>query len=585
MSSLAEQLSAIVAEAFVAHGLDPAYGDVVPTERPEFGHFQCNGALVAAKSSTQSTREIAEMVAADLREQAAFREVAVAGPGFINLTVADELLATCAEELITDPRLGVPTIHPELLFLDYGGPNVAKPLHVGHLRSSIIGQCLKHLYRFAGHTVIGDIHLGDWGTPMGMVICGVRREQPNLPYFDPSFNGPYPSESPVTVDDLARIYPVQSTLCKSDPEAQRQAQEATVELQAGRPGYRALWQHFVDVSVAAVRADFAQLGVDFEQWNGESTYHEVLPALVARLESGGYVTVSDGAKVIYLEDTSDEPPLILVKADGAYLYATSDLATVDDRVKQGANRVIYVVDQRQDLHFKQVFQVAYQTGLAPRKVALQFYGFGTINGTDGKPFKTRAGGIMRLSDLIEQVTTKAYERMVEGGLAADYPEEERQDIAKKVGVAALKFGDLSTNRSSNYVFDLDRFVSFDGRTGPYLIYTAVRIKSIFRKLDREVKAGELSIDGLSLDIERALILTAARFPEVVEATLVSGTPHYLCEQAFVLAQQFNRFYQECHILSETHPDIQNRWLALSHLCLHELELVCQLLGIEIPERM
>ncbi|MBI5015835.1 MAG: arginine--tRNA ligase [Deltaproteobacteria bacterium] len=589
MGSLTQQLTVLVARSFEACGLDPKFGEVVVSQRPELGQFQCNGALPAARIARKSPRDVAQAVVDALSERAWFADVSLAGPGFVNLTLTDEALAAFLRQTASDERLGCdPADEPEVVLIDFGGPNVAKAMHVGHLRSSIIGDCLQRLFRFAGHRVVSDVHLGDWGTQMGMLICEMRRRRPDLPYFDAGFAGPYPAEPPVTIDDLEQMYPAVSARCKEDDVEADAARQATVDLQEGRPGYRALWQHFVDVSLAGLRRDFGRLGVTFDLWLGESHAHSRIAALIERLKAQGFAARSEGAWIVPLGAGEGEgkelPPLLLVKSDGAVLYGTTDLATLEERVQDvGARRVLYVVDQRQALHFQQVFRAARLTGVAG-ETALEHIAFGTVNGPDGKPFKTRTGGVMRLQDLIGLAVEQVARRMEEAGVAQGYSEEERRDIAHKVGLAAVKFADLSNHRLSNYIFDLDKFTRFEGKTGPYLQYAAVRIQSILRKAEeRGLAPGELLAP--SATAERDLMLRMGQLPDAVGAALAERAPNFLCEHLYELSQAWSRFYQQCHILSEPDEARRDSWLALAALCLRQIQLVLHLLGIEVPERM
>ncbi len=587
--SLLSRLGDLVGDAFEQVGADRSFGTVEWSNRPDLGQFQCNGALAAAKSLGRNPREIAQQVVAALPAAGTFSEVSIAGPGFINLTLDDTYLAGVVQETADDDRLGYPTVsQPRKHIVDFGGPNVAKSMHVGHVRSTVIGDSLQRLLRFVGHPTESDIHLGDWGTPMGMLIIELHRRRPDLIYFDLDYTGPYPDESPVTLEDLEEMYPAAAARVAEDPAEAEKARQATQELQAGRPGYRALWQHFVDVSIAGLRENFDALGVHFDHWFGESTVHDRIEPMLRRIEASGVARRSDGALVIDVarpDDTMDVPPLLLVKSDGSYLYGTTDLATIEMRVEdQHAQDLLYVVDARQSLHFEQVFRAARLAGIAPDDVALEHVGFGTVNGPDGKPFKTRSGGLLRLRDLIQMVIEAAERRLEEAEIAQDYPEEERRRIARAVGVAALKFGDLSNHRMSNYIFDLDRFVSFEGKTGPYLQYSAVRIRSILRNAaEQGLHPGP--IVPPTVDAERDLMLAATRLPEVLDRTVELRAPNHVAEYAYDVSTVFNRFYDRCHILREADPARQASWLALVGMTLDLLALLLDLLGIEVPERM
>ncbi|MEQ8966674.1 MAG: arginine--tRNA ligase [Azospirillaceae bacterium] len=596
MSSIADHLTGVVSRAFEAAGLPAELGLVVPSSRPDLGQFQCNGALPAAKKVGAKPRDLAEAVAERLRPTGLFADVSLAGPGFINLTLTDAFLGERLAAMAADGRLGVPRAEPpRTVILDYGGPNVAKPMHVGHLRASIIGECLKRLCRFVGHDALGDVHLGDWGLPMGMLIGEVARRQPDLPYFAPASaenaSGPFPDDSPVSMEDLEALYPAAAAACREDPARLEEARRATAELQAGRPGYVALWRHFVDVSIAGLRRDFAALGVTFDLWKGEADVHPLIDPMVAELKDKGLAEVSEGALVVRVardDDKTDMPPLILLKSDGAVMYGTTDVATILDRMRaHQPHLVLYVVDQRQHLHFEQVFRAAALAGYDKRPdggaAGLEHIGFGTMNGPDGKPFKTRAGGVMKLQDLIRMASDSAMARLDEAGLAEGYPAEERAEIARMVGLAAIKFADLGNHRTSNYVFELDRFTRFEGKTGPYLQYAAVRIKSLLRKArDLGFEPGAPLPPG---DVERDLVLALGRLPDAVAAAWDKRTPNELADYAHTLAQEFSRFYNACHILSESDAVLRDSRLGLAALTLRTLERVLDLLGIEVPDRM
>jgi arginyl-tRNA synthetase len=586
--SLLTQLSAVLGDAFASLGLDRDLGAVVVSQRPELAHFQCNGAMAAAKSAGRSPRDLAEAVVAAVAGDPRFAEVSVAGPGFVNLTLTDEALSRYVDDLGTDARLGVPTAKPARTVVDYGGPNVAKELHVGHVRPAVIGESIKRTLRFLGHDVVGDVHLGDWGAPMGQLIAALEDEQPDLPYFDPAFDGPYPVAPPVTVEHLQDMYPVASARVGTDPGFAARAANAVVELQEGRPGYRALWQHFRDVSVEAIRAVYDRLGVDFDLWYGESTIIGRLGPLLERLTVAGVAVPSEGALVVVVAepgDTKEIPPLMLVKSDGATLYTTWDVATIEDRVEDlGAEVMIYVVDVRQALHFEQVFRAVRKAGIVGPDVELEHAGNGTVNGPDGRPLRTRDGGLVRLRDLIDQIVERAAQRLDENHLAEGYPPQERARVADLVGLAALKFGDLHNHRTSNYIFDLERFTSFDGKTGPYLLYGAVRMKSILRNArDRGLVGGPIvaPVHGA----ERNLMLQLVRLPEVVQRAADLRAPNHLAEYAYELAADFSRFYESCHILREEDPATQASWLTLVTVTLRQSELLLDLLGIEVPDRM
>jgi len=573
--SLQAHLSDLSGQAFADLGLPSELGEVLPSQRPELAQYQCNGAMAAASEAGKPPREIAETVADTLVQESEIDSTEVAGPGFINITLTDEALTHWGREAADNGHLGFETAtDPMTVVVDYAGPNVAKAMHVGHLRATIIGDSLARLFHFAGHNVIRDPHFGDWGFQMGLLITVVKDEG-----IDPAS---------ITLQDLQRIYPEASTRAAEDQAFSDRAREATVKLQAEDPESLEIWRQMKAVSEASQREDFAALGINFDLWYGESDVHDRLSPLVDQLEARGVATISDGALVVPVElpsDIREWPPLILRSSAGGFLYSTTDLATVQLRVDDlKADLVLYVVDHRQGDHFTQVFRAARKGDVAPDSVKLEHIGFGTMNGPDGKPFKTREGGVVRLGDVIDMVTKAARARLDEADLAADYPNSEREQISRQVGIAALKFGDLINNRSTDYVFDLDRFSSFEGKTGPYLQYAAVRVKSILRKArERDLGVGELRPPNL--DVERSLMLELLHLPEVVERTIDLRAPNHAAEYAYGLAGQFNRFYDKCHILSEEDPMRQSSWLALATWTLETLTRLLDLLGIEVPDRM
>jgi arginyl-tRNA synthetase len=587
MIALAAELSAIAGRAFEAEGFAAALGSVQVSDRPDLAQFQCNGALAAARQAKANPRAIADAVANRLKADPLFARVEIAGPGFINLDITDAALESRIRSMAGDARLGAPeTGAGRTLVIDFGGPNVAKPMHVGHLRSSIIGDSLQRLFRVTGWHVVSDVHLGDWGLQMGQLISEIGRRGIAPIYFDESYTGPYPDEPPVSMEDLEEIYPAAAAACKADPARLDEARAATADLQAGRPGYRALWRHFFSVSETGLRREFASLGVAFDMWKGEASVDPLIAPMIADLKARGIAVMSEGALVIPVAEPGDKkelPPLILVKSDGAVLYGTTDLATIVDRVRnQNPDLILYVVDQRQHGHFEQVFRAAHKSGL-DGKAVLEHAGFGTMNGVDGKPFKTRAGGIMKLYDLIAMAEEEASKRLVEQGLAADYPAEERAAIAKAVGIAAIKFADLSNHRISDYIFDLARFTRFEGKTGPYLQYAAVRIQSILRKAEGEGHG--VAPPVIRSSEERKLALGLLALPDAFAAAEAKRAPNVLCDYVFTLAQEFSRFYSEHHILSESDGGLRAARLGLCDLTLRSLANVLDLLGIEIPARM
>ena len=600
MTDLKTSLSEAVAAAFAAEGVDAALARVVASDRPDLADFQSNGALAAAKALKANPRELAARIAERLAADPRLLSVEVAGPGFINLKLSDAALSQRAAEVAGDEALAGASLNTpsRKVVIDYAGPNVAKPMHVGHLRSSIIGESLKRLFRFRGDTVWGDAHFGDWGFQMGLLITACGDE--NLAEaFMADGDGPFPADSPVTLEDLERLYPQAAAKAKEDPAFRDRARKATAELQNGRPGYRALWAHFVAVSRTALKREFGALDVTFDLWNGESDADPLMPEMLAHLKATGLLVEDDGAQVVHVAkpgetrkkkladgsviEAPSPPPLLVVSSDGSAMYGTTDLATILDRKKSiGPDLILYVVDERQAEHFEQVFRAAYLAGYAPEK-SLEHLGFGTMNGADGKPFKTRAGGVLKLRDLIDMATDKARERLHEAKLGDDLPEAEFEDIAHKVAVAALKFSDLSNNRTTSYVFDLDRFMSFEGKTGPYLLYQAVRVKSLLRKAaEQGVAFAPIVIEEAA---ERDLALTLDAFDAATADAYDKRSPNLIAEHAYRLAQSFSKFYAACPILVAPDAATKGSRLALAAATLHQLETALRLLGIETPERM
>ena len=589
MLTLKQTLTDAVAAAFSACGYDPALGTVTVSNREDLCQFQCNGALAAAKTYRKNPAMIAQEVVAKLQDSPLFGMVAFAPPGFINLNVSDAYLAELAARMDADARHALPKASPaRTIVIDYGGPNVAKPLHIGHLRTAIIGEALKRLARFLGHDVIGDVHLGDWGLQMGLIIAGLEEKQPELCYFDEQYTGEYPESAPVTIDDLNALYPEASARSKGDEAFKKKAQRATYDLQNGRRGYVALWKQFLNISVSDLKKSYARLNVSFDQWLGESDAAPYVDEMIEALHAQGLARMSDGALIVDValpDDKEEIPPIIISKSDGSQLYGTTDLATILQRVRDfDPDEMWYVVDNRQALHFKQVFRTARLAHFVRDDVKLCHIGFGTMNGKDGKPYKTRDGGVMRLSDLIETVTDAARAKMDESNAMADIPDAEKQAEAEKVGIAALKFGDLINQPSKDYVFDMDRFLASEGKTGPYLQYCVVRIASVLRRAQEEgLCPGEiLPPESAS---ERALILKLASVGDVLLRAFEEKAPTPICEVLFDIAGVFNRFYHENKIL--THEDAARRasWLALLALTQKMMRTLLDILAMDIPDHM
>jgi arginyl-tRNA synthetase len=588
MIDLTTQLTAIVGDVFAAHGLPATLGAVKRSDRPDLGDFQCNGALAAAKAANKNPRELATAIAAQLATNSLFTKVDVAGPGFINLVLADAVVAKQAEVIASDARAGGTTISvPQKVLIDFAGPNVAKPMHVGHLRATIIGDSLQRIGRYLGHAVTSDAHFGDWGLQIGLLIIMLEDEQPQLPYFRTDYTDAlWSGEPPVSMADLDRMYPAASARMKEDDAYRERARVATAELQKGRAGYRALHKHFWKVSQFALDREFNALGIRFDLWKGESDVNYLIDGIVADFTVRGIAVEDDGATVVHVKRNSDKaemPPLLLVSSVGSAMYGTTDVATILERQRDiDPDVYLYVVDQRQALHFQQVFRTAVKAGYG-RDEQFEHIGFGTMNGADGKPFKTRAGGVVKLHDLITTATTKALEKMNEAGVANDLPEAERSAAALAVGTAALKFADLMNHRSTDYVFDFDRFVAFEGKTGPYLQYQGVRIKSVVRKA-----AEQGLVDGpitITLPEERALSLVLDGFNGAVQLAWSGRAPNFVADHVYTLAQAFSTFYAAAPILPEKDGATRASRLRLAKATLNQLETGLQLLGITIPERM
>lgn len=588
MEKLLDRITAAVSEAFVNCGYEAEYGKVTISNRPDLCEYQCNGAMAGAKKYHCAPIQIANKVAESLKEQELFSEVNAVNPGFLNLKLAPAYVQEYLQAMADDKRLGCDrTENPKTIIIDYGGPNVAKPLHVGHLRSAIIGESVKRLGRFVGHNVTGDIHLGDWGLQMGLIITELKERKPDLVYFDENYTGEYPTEAPFTISELEEIYPAASARSKEDEAYKEQAMHATYLVQHGHRGYQAILQHILNVSVTDLKRNYANLNVEFDLWKGESDAQPYIPDMVEKLKKEGFAYESEGALVVDVKedtDTKEVPPCMILKSDGASLYTTTDLATLVERRKLFApDEVIYVVDKRQEMHFIQVFRCAKKTGLVKPETDLEFLGFGTMNGKDGKPFKTREGGVMRLEYLISDINEKMYQKIAEN---PEISEEEARETARKIGLSAIKYGDLSNQASKDYVFDIDRFTSFEGNTGPYILYTIVRIKSILNKY--QAQGGDLTkgrIPAAENDSQKALELVLARFNGALENAFDELAPHKVCAYIYELANAFNKFYHETKILGEEDEEKRAGLVAVLQLTKRVLETCIDVLGFEAPERM
>ena len=584
MDLLAQELSA----AFEKAGYDSSYGRVTVSNRPDLCEYQCNGAMAGAKAYHKAPIVIAQDVVEKLSDSQVFSMAEAVKPGFINLKIKETFLSGYLQKMHTAQLLGAEkTQNPKTIIIDYGGPNVAKPLHVGHLRSAIIGESIKRMGRFLGHKMIGDVHLGDLGLQMGLIITELKHRQPELVYFDESYKGEYPKEAPFTIGELEEIYPAASAKSKGDESFREEALEATHLLQQGRPGYMALWNHIMRVSVTDLKKNYEKLNVTFDLWKKESDAQPYIPAMVEEMREKGYAYMDQGALVVDVKeetDTKEVPPCMILKSDGASLYTTTDLATIVEREKLfHPDEILYVVDKRQEMHFVQVFRCAKKTGLLPQETKLSFLGFGTMNGKDGKPFKTREGGVMRLEHLIEDINEEMFHKIVENRSVKD---KDARQTAQIVGLSAIKYGDLSNQATKDYIFDIDRFTSFEGNTGPYILYTIVRIKSILNRYEQENKDTENGeILEAANESEKALMLALTGFPAVVEGAFEEKAPHKVCSYIYELANAFNRFYHETKILSEEDEWQKASWIQVLLLTRKVLETSIDLLGFSAPERM
>ena len=590
MKKIIDLISESVCGAFVASGYEEKYGSVSVSNRPDLCEYQCNGAMAAAKAYKKAPIMIANEVVEKLQSVEMFASVEAVMPGFINIKLSVEYLTGYMNEMLSLDKFGCEEAeHKKTIMIDYGGPNVAKPLHVGHLRSAIIGESIKRMGRFLGHKVIGDVHLGDWGLQMGLIITELKKRQPKLVYFDENFTGEYPKEAPFTISELEEIYPAASAYSKEHPEYKEAAMQATYELQHGNRGYQALWNHILEVSVNDLKKNYEKLNVTFDLWKKESDAQPYIPDMVKYMKDNDYAYLSDGALVVDVKEESDTKeiaPCMILKSDGASLYNTTDLATIVERMKLfSPDEIIYVVDKRQELYFEQVFRCARKTKLVNENTSLRFLGFGTMNGKDGKPFKTRAGGVMRLEYLIGEITDEMFEKITQNH---EVDEAEARETAKVVGLSAIKYGDLSNQASKDYVFDIDRFTSFEGNTGPYILYTIVRIKSILSKYTQtgatleDIKA--VTFDDTNESVKN-LLLEVVRFNGVIENAFAEIAPHKVCAYIYNLSNALNHFYHETKILAEEDEEKKKSYIALLVLTKNVLESCIDVLGFEAPERM
>ena len=594
MKTLIDLITEQVTNAFTGQGYDAKYGKVTLSNRPDLCEYQCNGAMAAAKEYKCAPFIISDKIAQALAENELFESVESVKPGFINMKVSPAYLAKYVSDMKADEgRFGCDkAAHPKTIIVDYGGANVAKPLHVGHLRSAVIGESIKRIGKFMGHHMIGDVHLGDWGLQMGLIIVELKERKPDQVYYVESYTGEYPKEAPFTISELEDIYPTASKKSKEDEAFREAAMEATSQLQAGRRGYRALLAHILDVSVTDLKKNYDNLNVSFELWKGESDAQPYIPDMVQMMKDKGFAYMSEGALVVDVKedtDTKEIPPCIILKSDGASLYSTTDLATIVMRMQDyNPDAIIYLTDQRQSMHFVQVFRCARKTGLVGPDVELTHIGFGTMNGKDGKPFKTRDGGVMRLEYLLDEINEEMLKKITENQKEKenlDISEEEAKQTAKTVALAAVKYGDLSNQASKDYCFDIERFTSFEGNTGPYILYTIVRIKSILKKYTAKNSLPDAPILGAHSASEKNLMLVLSRFNAMMENAYEEKAPHKICAYIYELANAFNGFYHETKILSEEDLKVQASYIGLLVLTKNILETCIDVLGFSAPDRM
>ena len=589
MKTILQLITEEMRRGFAEAGYDEKFAMCSVSNRPDLCEYQCNGALAAAKQYKKNPMDIAEAIAKNLESSNVFSEAEAVRPGFINLKLQSAFLGDYVDAMRRDrERLGYEKVaNPTTIFVDYGGPNVAKPLHVGHLRAAVIGESIKRILKFAGNNVYGDIHLGDWGTQLGQIICELQDRHPELPYFDPDFKGEYPKEAPFTIGELEDIYPTGSKKSKTDEEFHKRALEATYLLQNGHRGYTEIFKHIINVSVTDMRGIYDRLNVHFELWKGESDADPYIKDMIQKMKDDGFAYESEGALVVDVdepEDKVDMPPIMVLKSDGAANYNTTDLATLVWRMQDyHADEVVYVVDKRQDLHFVQLFRCAKKVGIVPKNEKLQFIGFGTMNGKDGKPFKTREGGVMRLESLLDEIDNTMFEKIKSN---ESMSEDEARETAKIVGLAALKYGDLSNQASKDYIFDMDRFTSFEGNTGPYILYTIVRIKSILRRYNEE--CGENPVKKITEpqgESDKNLMLTLSRFSEVMKSSYDEKAPHKICSYIYSVCDAFNHFYHETKIMAEEDQNVKGEYIRLLEVTERLLLCCIDLLGFNAPDRM
>ena len=570
MKFITEILSDILTKGAKLAGYDKKL-TVTTCDLQELGDYQCTDAMSLAKVYHKSPVIIAKDIISQTQDKI-IKAINVAGAGYINIKIDEDFLTNYIVEYVNNlDNLASSRISPKNTIIDYGGANVAKPLHVGHLRSANIGESIKRICKYVGNNTLGDVHLGDWGLQMGMVILGIKREKPELVYFDENFVGEYPKDSPVTISDLERIYPSISKETKENEKTLKEAKDITYALQHGHKGYFALWKHIVDTSIKDLKINYDSLNVHFDLWLGESDTRGDYDNVIDYFVKNNYAYESEGALVVDVKEENDSkeiPPFMLKKSDGSVLYSTTDLATLIERHKKyNAEKVVYVVDNRQELHFASLFRVAKKYNLVPRNMELVFAGFGTMNGKDGKPYKTRDGGVMKLKNLIEEVKNSAKEKSNEN------------DTSNIVAISALKFADLSIMRTKDYIFDPEKFCAFEGKTGPYLLYSLTRAKSILRKV------GEISGKFNANFCDKKILLSLASFGSTIISAYENLAPNELCDYAYKLANDFNSFYAKTSIINEKDMDKKYSLCMQTKFVVTILEKILNLLAIETLDRM
>jgi len=595
--NLLENISKIVADAFENSGYDRKFGNISISNRPDLCEFQCNGALAGAKLYKKNPLEIAKEVSEILKNDEAFSSVEFVPPGFINIILNENYILGFMKDK-NNFKDFIDDVQTDTIVLDYGGPNVAKPLHVGHMRSANIGEAIKRIGKAVGNNVIGDVHLGDWGMPLGLVIAEIKERYPDLNYFKADFKKSLDGISdvcPVTVEQLAEIYPAASEKSKSDEEFKKKALEMTSKLQNRENGIYDLWEKIIEISILDIKKIYGVLNVEFDYWYGESNASPYIPKLLDALNDKNLMYESDGAYVVDVAQEDDKitiPPTLILKSDGSQLYTTTDLATIIQREEDfKPNQYIYLTDSRQSLHFTQVFRCAKKAKIVPESTNLNHISFGTINGADGKPLKTRDGKAKSLEELITEMYDAALKKVTENFKEHNVDEKllkEKEEVAMKVGVAALKFGDLYNYRSTDYVLDVNKFVSFEGKTGPYLLYTVARINSIVNKYKSELKKdcdGQINNIKIYSDIEKQLIMKLLLTEDVLVKSFNDRAPNMVCEHIYEISAAFNKFYDKSRIIAEENTEKQTSWITLCLLVRDFIISLLDVLAIETVERM